>query len=75
LKPNIEERQAKADAFAAKFQGVIGGMRARKLTQRAMVAELNSLGIKTAKGGEWSLIQLQRVLKRLDAPAINQSIS
>lgn len=67
LKPNIEERQANADAFAVKLRGVIEGMKARKLTQRAMVAELNTIGVKTAKGGEWTLIQLQRVMKRLDA--------
>jgi DNA invertase Pin-like site-specific DNA recombinase len=65
LKPNIEERQAEADAFAGKLAGMIEGMKARGLTQRAMVAEMNALGIKTAKGGEWSLVQLQRVLKRL----------
>jgi hypothetical protein len=40
-------------------------MRARGLKQRAMIAELNQLGVKTAKGGEWSLIQLQRVMARI----------
>ena len=65
LRTNIEERQAAADAFASKLRGVIEGMKARGLSQRAMVAELNAVGIKTAKGGEWSLIQLQRVMKRL----------
>lgn len=68
LKTNIEERQAEADAFAAKLRGVIEGMKTRGLSQRAMIAELNAVGIRTAKGGEWGLIQLQRVMKRLDAP-------
>lgn len=36
------------------------------MSQRQQVAELNTLGIKTAKGADWSLIQLQRVLKRLE---------
>lgn len=62
LKPNIEARQQAADAFAGKLKGVIGGMKANGLTQRSMCVELNTLGIKTANGGAWSLIQLQRVL-------------
>jgi DNA invertase Pin-like site-specific DNA recombinase len=63
LKPNIEERQQAAEEFAGKLAGVIEGMKARGLSQRAMCAELNQLGIKTARGGEWSLVQLQRVMK------------
>jgi DNA invertase Pin-like site-specific DNA recombinase len=65
LKPNIEMRQVAADDFAAKLRGQIDGFKLRGLSQRQMVAELNSLGIRTAKGNEWSLIQLQRVMKRL----------
>lgn len=68
LKPNIEARQEAARAFAAKLSGTIQGMKARGLPQRKMVDELNSLGVKTARGGEWSLIQLQRVMKTLDSP-------
>jgi DNA invertase Pin-like site-specific DNA recombinase len=63
LERNIEERKNVAEAFAAKLAGVIQGFKANGLSQRAMVAELNQLGIRTAKGGEWSLIQLQRVMK------------
>lgn len=65
LKPNIEERQGDADAFAEKLRRHIERMKADGLSQRAMVTELNGLGIKTAKGGEWRLIQLQRVIARL----------
>jgi DNA invertase Pin-like site-specific DNA recombinase len=64
LKPNIEARQKSADEFANKLKGMIEGMKAQGLSQRAMLGELNGLGIKTAKGGEWSLIQLQRVMAR-----------
>lgn len=64
LKPNIEARQQAASEFAGKLKGIIEGMRARGLSQRAMCGELNQLGVKTAKGGEWSLIQLQRVMAR-----------
>lgn len=64
LVANVAERQAAADEFAAKLKGMVEGMKARGMTQRAMVEELNSLGIKTAQGGAWGLIQLQRVIKR-----------
>jgi DNA invertase Pin-like site-specific DNA recombinase len=64
LKPNIEQRQQAAGEFAVKLKGVIEGMKVRGLSQRGMCAELNQLGIKTARGGEWSLIQLQRVMSR-----------
>lgn len=66
LKPNIEERQKAADDFANKLKGVIDGMKARGLSQRAMCDELNELGIKTARGGQWSQVQLQRVMGRLN---------
>jgi DNA invertase Pin-like site-specific DNA recombinase len=65
LKPNIEQRQQAADDFARKLHGILTGFKARGLSQRAQVAELNSLGIKTARGGVWSLVQLQRVMSRL----------
>lgn len=65
LKPNIEQRQQAADEFAGKLKGVVEGMKARGLSQRAMCAELNQLGVKTARGGKWSLIQLQRIIKKL----------
>jgi DNA invertase Pin-like site-specific DNA recombinase len=65
LRANIEERQGEADGFAMRLRGQVEGFKLRGLSQRQMVGELNSLGIRTARGGEWSLIQLQRVMKRL----------
>lgn len=64
LKPCLEERQQAANDFAENLRGTIEGMKARGLRQRAMVDELNQVGIKTARGGSWSLIQLQRVMAR-----------
>ena len=63
LKSNIEERRAKASTFAEKLRGLIDGFRLRGLSQRAMVVELNVLGICTPKGSKWSLIQLQRLIQ------------
>ena len=65
LKPNIEQRQQAANKFAGKLKGIIEGMKARGLSQRAMVSELNQVGIKTQRGGLWSLVQLQRTISRI----------
>lgn len=65
LRPNIEQRQQGADAFAEKLKGCIEGMQTRGLSQRAMVAELNALGVKTPTGKAWSLTQLQRTITRI----------
>ena len=70
LRRNIDERKAEADGFASRLAGLFAGFRARGLTQRAMVGELNDAGVPARHGGAWTLIQLQRLLKRLqlDAP-------
>ncbi|MCO4879045.1 recombinase family protein [Paraburkholderia caribensis] len=64
LKQNIEARQKAADEFAGSLSSVLAGFKASGLTQRQMVDQLNKLNIRTTRGGEWSLMQLQRVLKR-----------
>ena len=64
-KQNLETRQNAANPFAARLSGVLGGFQASGMTQRQMVEELNTLGIRTAHGGQWSLAQVQRVLKRM----------
>jgi len=66
LKRNQEERQQAANAFAEHLSGVVRGFVACGLTQRQMVSELNQLGITAAKGGAWSLAQVQRLLKRIE---------
>lgn len=65
LKPNIEARQAAAGAFAAGISGLVAGFRARSLSQRAMVAELNAAKVPAPLGGNWRLSQVQRLLGRL----------
>lgn len=68
LTKGIAQRQAAAAVFAERLRGQVEGFRLRGLTQRQMVAELNGLGIRAPKGGNWSLPQLQRVVRRLSAP-------
>ena len=65
LKPHLKQRQRDADAFAAKLKGQVEGFRLRGLSQRKMVDELNSIGIPAPRGGNWSLVQLQRAIARI----------
>lgn len=64
LRSNVEERQRAADAFAAKLRPLFEGMAARGLSQRAMVEELNAVGVPTPKGRVWRISQVQRVIAR-----------
>jgi DNA invertase Pin-like site-specific DNA recombinase len=65
LENNIAERQFNSKTFAENLKGQIEGFQLRGLSQRAMVSELNQVGIPTQKGGKWSLIQLQRLIKTI----------
>lgn len=65
LKVN-DRRHAYAMEHAVKLQSVVQGMQSRGLAQRAMVDELNCLGLRAPRGGSWHLATLQRVLARLD---------
>jgi len=68
LRPNVEQRQAAANAFAEKLRPIFTGMMVEKLSQRGMVERLNTVGIPTSTGevGKWRLSQVQRILGRLD---------
>jgi DNA invertase Pin-like site-specific DNA recombinase len=65
LKPFNGVRAADAAQFAAKLQPTLSGYLQQGLTQRAIVDQLNAVGIRTARGGAWGLVQLQRVLSRM----------
>ena len=54
-----------AQAYAESMRPVIEGFSFQGMSQRQMVAELNRLGVKARRGGKWSLIQLQHVIRRL----------
>jgi DNA invertase Pin-like site-specific DNA recombinase len=60
-----DRRHAYAREHAIRVKSIIQGMQSRGLAQRAIVAELNSLGLKAPRGGVWHLATLQRVLARL----------
>ena len=55
------------DAKAADLAPIIKELRAAgKTSLRAIAAGLNEQGIPTARGGEWSSVQVMRILERLD---------
>lgn len=56
---------SQAVQFAIKLRPTIEAYEAQGMTQRAMVEAMNSAGIETAQGGQWGLVQLQRVMQRL----------
>lgn len=65
LKPKLEERKADADAFAQKVKPVFDGLLSQGLSRRAMLDQLNQIGLPAPRGGAWSLSQVQRTLERL----------
>jgi DNA invertase Pin-like site-specific DNA recombinase len=67
LKQDLIKRKVEADTFAAKLGSTLLALRDAGKSQRAIAGELNRLGIKTPRGSNWSLIQVQRTLKRLSA--------
>ena len=64
LKLTNDKAREQAQAFAHKLKDTLAGWKAQGMSQRAMVAQLNTLGVPTARGSMWSLVQLQRVLNR-----------
>ena len=66
LQQNLEARRTAASTFAGKLSGVLHGFIVAGMTQRQMVAQLNTLQIRAARGGAWSLAQVQRVMARID---------
>lgn len=65
LRRHVSARRELAHENARRLMPVLEGFKAQGFTQRRMIDALNSSGITTAKGGRWSLVQLQRVLARL----------
>ncbi|WP_371438874.1 recombinase family protein [Polaromonas sp.] len=62
LRPNTEQRQAEAKAFATRLKPVIDGFEAQGLTRREMVGALNALNIKAPRGGAFGLNTVQRLV-------------
>lgn len=66
LRRCLDVRKAKADEGAMKLASLFNGFWEQRLTQRAIVKQLNIVGIPAPKGGIWSLAQVQRIQKRVE---------
>ncbi len=62
-----DQRHAYAGDHADRLRAVLGGLQARGLSQRAIAAELNALGVQAPRGGTWHLPTVQRVLARISS--------
>jgi len=59
-------RKKEADAFARSLEKTLKGYLAQGMTQRAIVDELNSAGIRTRRNRKWHLATVQGIMKRLE---------
>ena len=68
--PNLPQQNRKAkkeaDKFAAGLSNKLNKMLDKGMTQREIVYELNRRNITARKGGKWTLLQLQKVLARIE---------
>lgn len=62
LQRHTQRRKDAASAFRARLKPLLDGFASQGLSRRAMVTQLNVLGIKTPMGGSWSLCQVQRAI-------------
>lgn len=67
LRADNAARSEAAKGRAEALRKTLRGFQKQGLSQRQMVEELNRSGVPAARGGAWSLMQLQRVLSRLAA--------
>jgi hypothetical protein len=62
----VAARIAKANNRASDLLPIIEELKAAgAVSLRQIAAGLNEKGIRTARGGEWSAVQVQRVLERV----------
>ncbi len=71
LKVDNQIRIDRANKYAETLRGTISSFIKSGFTQRQMVDELNRVGVKTARGCEFTLITLQRIMKRLDLSTVH----
>ena len=65
LRRHTQERQNVARTFQARLKPVLDGLIGEGLSRRAIVDQLNALGVKAPMGGTWSLSQVQRTVALL----------
>jgi len=62
----VEVRKEKAQSWASDLSSTLAEIQAGGATSlREIASELNTRGVKTPRGGEWSAVQVQRLLARV----------
>lgn len=64
-----EAKTRKANAFAIRLVDRVLPLRAKGMTLRAIAAELNAAGIRTARGETWYANSVKRLIDRLEGMA------
>jgi DNA invertase Pin-like site-specific DNA recombinase len=72
LASSNQVRRVEARVRAERLRPTLERLRGQGLSHREMVDELNRLGVPSARGGRWSLMPLQRVLKRLERASVDE---
>lgn len=62
-------RQKDADAFATKVWHIVRPLLTAGLSFRAIAGSLNQSGITSVRGGEWSAMQVSRIVARMEEKA------
>ncbi|WP_042303264.1 recombinase family protein [Paraburkholderia kururiensis] len=65
LRPNVEQRQREANAFARRLHPMVEYFRSQKYSQQRMAEELNAMNIRAPRGGQWTQPQVNTLLARL----------
>jgi DNA invertase Pin-like site-specific DNA recombinase len=73
LKADNQIRIDKANEYAETLRATISSFIKSGFTQRQMVDELNRIGVKTARGCDFTLVTLQRVMKRLNLSTVHSN--
>lgn len=60
----VESVKVIADNFASKVKPMISALRAQGATLRAIAEQLESAGVKTARGGNWTATTVKNILER-----------
>lgn len=60
-----DAKAAKADDFAAQVAPLIRELQANGVSLRGVATELNARGVPTPRGGEWTAVQVSRIMSRV----------
>ncbi|WP_295589781.1 recombinase family protein [uncultured Lamprocystis sp.] len=66
-KQGADTNRSTADAFASRVWPAIQPLHAQGVSLRKIAERLGGMGIKTARGGSWTAVQVSAIIKRMTA--------